>query len=356
MAPTTSILLIVRGYKILTWPLALKSTKKIAYECLVWLPFVRFYAPLLPAFFVIQILMVLAWQLKSLDETGIAPSFGEAHVRWAQPWRVVPVAMLLKFLLTYPEEDNIAKKIGLPVDDTTVLTQMNTWYAALPVMLYLSSYSVMGLYGPLVETVIGIKSFVFGALFRCALRSPSLMRVLRLCRLSLFILGVYLSLKVCGTLGIIITYIIFAFETGASYVDGRSQKQESKAFNRFYVFNTLLLLLLATLVLNAAPFLVWIKDYSVSPSLDFDPSRAIGVTLCVFGFLVTRAKFPVEGNEWYSVCGTLCYLSCVSMVTYTLLSVYRITYFIQADLIILATVVTIVSMATPSVPVKVKKN
>lgn len=135
-----------------------------------------------------QLLMVLAWQLKSMDEEGNAPSFGASHVRWAQPWRVVPLAMLLKFMITsvlappskllhpapslaqsryrYPEEDNIAMKLGLPADDTIHLSHQGLWYPALPVMLYLSCYAVMGLYGPIAETALTIAGYILGALFR----------------------------------------------------------------------------------------------------------------------------------------------------------------------------------------------
>ena len=62
--------------------------------------FVRYYVNMLPTFVVIQVLMALSWQLKELDEDGQASSFCTSHARWAQPYRVVPVAMLFRFLLT----------------------------------------------------------------------------------------------------------------------------------------------------------------------------------------------------------------------------------------------------------------
>ena len=95
--------------------------------------------------------------------------------------------------------------------------------------------------------------------------------------------------------------------------------------------------------------------FSFSPALAVDPSRTIGVVVCVVGALLSWADFPAPHNELYSISGTITYLSCVVMLTYTLVSTHRISYFIQADLIIIAVLAFVVSMSKPA-PIKEKVN
>lgn len=97
---------------------------------------------------------------------------------------------------------------------------------------------------------------------------------------------------------------------------------------------------------------MFLSPCSFNPSLEWDPSRTTGILVCLVGAVLTHVRFPVPGNEFYSISGTISYISCILMLTFSMTSLYRISYFIQANLLVLAAVAFMVSMATAKTPIK----
>lgn len=63
---------------------------------------------------------------------------------------------------SYPEDNQIANKIGLGRDDRYQMETLGIWYAALPVFLYLAAHAIMGLYAVIVNVILGSLGRLFG--------------------------------------------------------------------------------------------------------------------------------------------------------------------------------------------------
>ena len=56
---------------------------------------------------------------------------------------------------SWPEEDAIASRLGLPADDRSILEQqLRIYYPALPIMLYLLSYATISLLSYVIHGVV----------------------------------------------------------------------------------------------------------------------------------------------------------------------------------------------------------
>ena len=70
------------------------------------------------------------------------------------------------FLFSYPEEASITRKLGLPADDSAVMTSRGIWLPALPIYLYLTAYACVELYAFLFQALLIAEASVVGRICR----------------------------------------------------------------------------------------------------------------------------------------------------------------------------------------------
>jgi len=67
-------------------------------------------------------------------------------------------------MCSYPEDDNLAQLLGLPADDILLLQRENIWYPAQSVLLYLVAYTIMFLYGYIVQAYVAVVAYILSPL------------------------------------------------------------------------------------------------------------------------------------------------------------------------------------------------
>ena len=64
------------------------------------------------------------------------------------------------FGFSYPDENNIAQKLGFPQDDVSILTEQGLYAAYIVIFLYLAAYASFELYAVFVQAAVGLLSRV----------------------------------------------------------------------------------------------------------------------------------------------------------------------------------------------------
>ena len=314
-----------------------RITSSIAWIDLVG-QFMRFYGVHLIGFFAIQIMMVLSYQLRTLDSVGTISGFFHAHVSWAQPWRVNLVAMLLKLMFIFPREASFSDSLGLPQIDVFILEKSNTNCTMLSLMLYVAATSVVQLVGFM--AIISVKActiFLSPLLRYCDVSVRGIFAALQY--LSLMV-ALILSITVCGTLGIGICVIVFFLKTVYSSwksrdegVDSLARQQEESRSN---IFNTIMLLILIVFLINLPSFIHWYTSLAYWVNLQSDPSMITGALCAISCILIAVVDFPSISSKLFRLSSSFVYIACVLMVLYCHVSVYRINYFVCFALLVCA--------------------
>jgi len=77
--------------------------------------------------------------------------------------------------------------LGLPADDILLLQRENIWYQALPVLLYLTAYSFMFLYGYFLRVYVAIIAWIMSpVIVRSVFYSTDRSRLTDIFRVKLF--------------------------------------------------------------------------------------------------------------------------------------------------------------------------
>ena len=300
--------------------------------------FMRFYGVHLIGFLALQIMMVLSYQLRTLDADGTISGFFHSHASWAQPWRVCLVAMFLRLMLIFPREASLLDRLGLPRLDSFILESENTYYIATPLMLYMAATSLVQLVGFMAGVLVRIYTILLSPFFRCCgVSSRAMFAALQY---LLLMVALILSITVCGTLGIGICVIVFFLKTVYSSwksrdecVDCLVRQQEESRSN---IFNTIFLLILMVFMLNIPSFIHWLKSIPYWVNLQSDPSMVMGALCAISCVLIAVGDFPSISSEMFGLSSSLIYMASVLMVLYCQASVYRINYFVSFTLIVCA--------------------
>lgn len=297
---------------------------------------VRFYGVYIVAFLVIQVLMVLCWQLRRLSSEGVVPSFSESHGRWAQPYRVVPVTVAIRFLITKLKVYDVVTMLGLPEDDSVILQEHDIWHRLLPLFLYVVAFAFMTLYGRLTESILTLQSKVFAICYKrwCF---PSWVGTLFAGSLYILLLsGACASYWLCGTWGLIAAYLVHLIKAFAFRTKLRAAPEPSIE-NACNLSLSLVFLLTMILPLNSVPFVIWSKGLSREAiGLIVDPSRAAGIVASLTSIPIIYRDYSLGRNLVTVNLAWVCYVSSVLMVLYAMVSVYRVSYFVSAILFLLA--------------------
>lgn len=299
--------------------------------------FVRFYASYLPAYILMQILMALSWQLMLLDELCYAPSFTEAHINWAQPYRVGSVAFVVRFVLSYSSEDEtFGSKLGLPADDVDILDDMGLWTSSMPLLLYMVAYSFVLFSAWLCNMLLfAVSQFITTLPFRS--RDKRMGLIIYLIQCTLLIIG-FLCTLCCGVLGIITSLFVFIIRMLTSGVKLSPVKSplppQMSKYNLSFTFS---LILAFSLVLSWPSLAQWWLHLSwESWNLVGDPTRNNGIISLLATMLFVYSDFPVFNHGLLSVAGMICYLCCICISLYCTVHIFRAIYFIEAILMTVA--------------------
>ncbi|XP_056019251.1 GPI inositol-deacylase-like [Ostrea edulis] len=294
--------------------------------------FVRFYGTLLPAFMVSVLLMGVMHQLRCMAKDGICPPLLDAIADNGKPYYVVPVVSILHLISQIPAIQEIFGQNSGLLPDTTELTNQGLMMRMLYLFLYLIAMGLVNFQCFMID--FGMKSLSRVASIFCSC-CPVPASSKRLVEVSL-VLAFVLSGALCGTLGLIVCYILCIIKVLRTYHVLRRDILDSRAQSRYNLYLTVLLLLMWMTALNLPPLIVWLRNIQYFITLHNDPS-CLTALLCI---LAVGALFicddPLSGRDHYFPSCVGVYMSTVVLLLHGILSIYRMSYFITFVLILTA--------------------
>ncbi|XP_033736191.1 GPI inositol-deacylase-like [Pecten maximus] len=293
---------------------------------------VRFYGPLLPAYMVAVLLLGLIQQLFIITRDGSCPSILDAIAANAQPFKLIPVVMLLLGLLQHPSVQPVSRVMGLPELDVVFLDSQGINLRFLPLLLFFISQGLVNFECYFVSKVFTIISTLTGLLLSRFLGNiGTLWR-----KLEIFLVGfaIVSSILICSSLGILIMYFMIFIKL----LTLKYQSSESAAeVSRFHFFFSVYLLWLWMMIINIPVLITWAKNLKYSILLYGDDNlvpATLGVTALGTILLLDNPLPPrINYRAWYFGI----YGGAVVMLLYSTVSLFRVPYIIVFTLSLIAT-------------------
>ncbi|CAH1794998.1 unnamed protein product [Owenia fusiformis] len=305
---------------------------------------VRFYGNLFPTFIVINILMVLSWQLHTLHKTGSAVGFTDAHTAWGQSYRVAPPAALLRIILGTFIFAPALQLLRVPRDDVEGLAAQGIWFPLLPLSLYVLATSLVLVHHALVSIALYIASAILGFICARCCRSNRSGDIATFFQYNIVVIATLVAGIFSGSVGLVMVFVLLLAKVLLLHIQKKSGTKDVSTYN---VYKTVLLLWNWLVILNAPSLIVWFQNLSYSMSLSRDPARVTSIVSCLSLIILFYTLGPVTNRAVYKTASWAVYLQCIPMVLYSISSIYRISYFITIAILFVA-VSAILQLVVPS--------
>uniref|UniRef100_A0A8C6XA32 GPI inositol-deacylase n=1 Tax=Naja naja TaxID=35670 RepID=A0A8C6XA32_NAJNA len=305
---------------------------------------IRLHGGTLPMYIISNILLAYRRQLRSLVSTGQCSDFVPALTKAAKPYKVEPIAYMIKFLLGL----NWFKALRNSEFDRVTVNNQDLWFPFVSLILFMFGTGIAYWGGVLLDSSIRLLSSLHLVLTRpSGLPSHnSLITRLRFCvAVSMF----FLSWTTCGALAIMMTYFHYIFKpmknpepkSDDSKNEGmnscRSEDCSSKARNSSSTtmandsiidslkMHVTVINLMTWIVLLSCPSLIyWLKNIRYHIRLDPDPCRFVAVVLIVIlGILMNTSTTKLKSRYFSYLCLKLYCIehSCIKL--FSLLIVHK---------------------------------
>ncbi|XP_059179650.1 GPI inositol-deacylase-like [Physella acuta] len=296
---------------------------------------VRFYAVLLPAYFVAVLFMsfkgVLITQGKGQVINIKTTSPSDWLFIYSRPYYIVPTVIVIRYLLSVGIIKKLVGKLLAVEDDSVSLSQDGVYFSLLPALLYVTAYLASYIQTALVYQLLR----VLGYLARCCAIVPGFVSRQASYLQLLVSVAAILSTFWCGTLGLFIFSALLTLRvlqllyTVASKMDTQDTHQKLLMF-----FHLMLLVNLQTL-LNLGSFIVWLKrcisSQLIPPQLSPDPSQLPALVVCVcLTVILLSSNFSLTGSQNIMI-GWLYFVLATVTLLYGMESLYRLPTFLAAS-------------------------
>ncbi|RUS89815.1 hypothetical protein EGW08_002427 [Elysia chlorotica] len=294
---------------------------------------VRFYGPLVPAYLVAILMLVIAEVLISTGK-GQAVTYDppETIINFSNLHYLIGFVMVLKFLLSF----SLLKRLvyttfGLPLDDFYLLEQEGIYFMFLPALLCACAFAATYLQTSAAFHFLGMLSYV-GRLFWCV--PESLLAHAKLVQVMLSVTAMSMTF-LCGTAGLLLSAGLLILKVlRLLYLTGR--RLDSRETH-----TSLALLFPVTLVVNLQAMLsmgclvMWLKSETLLTPLSPDPSRIPGLlTSAGVGVLLFFDNLVL--SRWSDrLFGWGLRVLAVRAVMYASESLYRLPYLVSLALALL---------------------
>uniref|UniRef100_A0A670YHF9 GPI inositol-deacylase n=1 Tax=Pseudonaja textilis TaxID=8673 RepID=A0A670YHF9_PSETE len=310
---------------------------------------IRFHGGTLPMYIISNILLAYRRQLRSLVSTDFVPALTKA----AKPYKVEPIAYMIKFLLGL----NWFKALRNSEFDRVTVNNQGLWFPFVSLILFMFGTGIAYWGGVLLDSSIRLLSSLHLVLTRpSGLPSHnSLITRLRFCvAVSMF----FLSWTTCGALAIMMTYFHYIFKgekktsiksslvcysnlvSPISYC--RSEDCSSKARNSSSTImandniidslkmHVTVINLITWIVLLSCPSLIyWLKNIRYHIRLDPDPCRFVAVVLIVIlGIIMNTSTTKLKSSKLLKIASYFPLLFAVAAVVFAPVYLYQMPYFV----------------------------
>lgn len=294
---------------------------------------VRFYSPLIPAYLVAILLMVIGEVLMATGKGQVVTSDPpESMIHLAKPHYLLGSVMLCRFLLGFTSIKNLAASmLGLPLDDTRLLEQEGLYFMMLPAILCICACSVIYLQTTAAYHFLGMLSYV-GLLL--SFIPESLSKKAKVFQILLSVTAM-LSTSLCGSLGLLLSAGLLILRVlRLLYVMSRRLDSRETHAGLSLLFPVMLLVNLQAL-LSLAPLVMWLKSEQYLSPLTPDPSRMNGLLTSVsVGALLFFDDLGLS-RLTDRLCGWSLHVLAVRCVLYASESLYRLPYLISVAMTLL---------------------
>ncbi|KAM3855226.1 GPI inositol-deacylase [Vipera latastei] len=327
---------------------------------------IRFHGGTLPMYIISNILLAYRRQLRSLVSTGQCSDFVPALIKAAKPYKVEPMAYMIKFLLGLSWLKGLRNS---ELDRVTVNNQ-DLWFPFVSLILFMFGTGIAYWGGVLLDSSIRLLSSLHLVLTRpSGLPSHnSLITRLRFCvAVSMF----FLSWTTCGALAIMMTYFHYIFKvvnfhsnliselnvgnvpiknpepkSEDSKIEGenscRSEDCLSEARNSPSItmandniidslkMHVTVINLTSWIVLLSCPSLIyWLKNIRYHIRLDPDPCRFVAVILIIIlNILMNTSTTKLKSSKLLKIAAYFPLLFSVAAVVFAPVYLYQMSYFV----------------------------
>ncbi|XP_026523757.1 GPI inositol-deacylase [Notechis scutatus] len=327
---------------------------------------IRFHGGTLPMYIISNILLAYRRQLRSLVSTGQCSDFVPALTKAAKPYKVEPIAYMIKFLLGL----NWFKTLRSSEFDRVTVNNQGLCFPFVSLILFMFGTGIAYWGGVLLDSSIRLLSSLHLVLTRpSGLPSHnSLVTRLRFCvAVSMF----FLSWTTCGALAIMMTYFHYIFKvvnfhsslrselsvcnppmknpepkSDDSKNEGmnscRSEDCSSKARNSssttmandniidsFKMHVTVINLITWIVLLSCPSLIYWLKNIRYHIRLDPDPCRFVAVVLIVIlGILMNTSTTKLKSSKLLKIAAYFPLLFAVAAVVFAPVYLYQMPYFV----------------------------
>ncbi|XP_052784652.1 GPI inositol-deacylase-like [Mya arenaria] len=297
--------------------------------------FVRFYGILMPVFCVAVLLMSLVHQLRTVATDGYCPSVLNS-IWQIKPYFVVPAVLLIQFLLQLKVVEGTLGPLGVPAPDIQGLDRQGIMFRGAPVLFYMTASAITTFQAGVIQIIIQFKSRLLGLVFGWL--PVSVTSLLDKVLLLICIAAVGLAITVSGALAIFICYVV-AFIQLLRLCYSERQSSDPSVRSRYHFQQTLFMLWLWLLMLNAPPLVVFGKATLASGSVSLfqrDPSGLVGSAAAIIFLSIISTNTPQNARSLSRGVSYVIHILVIGMVTFSMVVLYRITYTVLAALGVLA--------------------
>ncbi|XP_042302223.1 GPI inositol-deacylase isoform X2 [Sceloporus undulatus] len=332
---------------------------------------IRFHGGALPVYIISNILLAYGRQLRSLITTGKCLDFIPALTKAAKPYKVEPIANIIKFLLGLNWFKGIWNILFLPEPDVVTLSHQNVWFPLVSLSLFMFGTAIAYWSGILFSSSLRLLSSLHLTLTRPS-GLPSDNNLITRRRLCVAASMIILSWTTCGSLAIIMTYFHYIFkiiklhsiartelsvlnmsstsvEQNSSYskkdigkscgsTDELSESSASTTAVNSLIdslkMHVTILNLVTWIVLLCCPSLIyWLKNLRYHIRLDPDPCRFLAFILIpVLGILMHTNTSKLKSSQLLKMAVYLPLPFSVAVVAFTPMHLFRAPYFVIVPL------------------------
>ncbi|XP_070588225.1 GPI inositol-deacylase [Erythrolamprus reginae] len=327
---------------------------------------IRFHGGTLPMYIISNILLAYRRQLRSLVSTGHCSDFVPALTKAAKPYKIEPMAYMIKFLLGL----NWFKGLRNSELDRVTMNNQDVWFPFVSLILFMFGTGIAYWGGILLDSSIRLLSSLHLVLTKPS-GLPSHNSLITRLRFGVAVSMFLLSWTTCGALAIMMTYFHYIFKVVNFHSNLRSElsvcnspiknpepksddsKNEgrnscrsedcpSEARNSFSTtvandsiidslkMHVTIINLITWIVLLSCPSLIyWLKNIRYHIRLDPDPCRFVAVILIVIlGILMNTNTTKLKSSKLLKIAAYFPLPFSVAAVIFAPVYLYQLPYFV----------------------------
>ncbi|XP_014678246.1 PREDICTED: GPI inositol-deacylase-like isoform X2 [Priapulus caudatus] len=298
---------------------------------------VRHYGHLIPVNWMMNLMLILVWQLLTVASDGMCATFEVSHLAFASPHRVLIVGNLISYVLWSIGCDNL-NRLGIPMPDKYLEPTRQPGSQLFAIFLYLVAYFLTMVVAMVLSLIIRILAFLMSFIVR---------RNIPFLGYAAVPLLLAVAFRMCGSLALIVGLVLYAIKVVSARVRMDDTPATRGRFNRRF---TILQLWICVTLFNLPSAVVWFKNLSFIQNLESDPA--------VFHALVLALVFPIEevieSPTGIKLAGYSSYALAIMVGIYSTQNMYRAPYLASIAMVIAS--VCSVSMPGDNAQMEKKTN